>query len=123
LDDSWPPSAAAVRTAFGGDLGQRIFQQPFSWKELGVDIRGRSTRLRINYRTSHQIRNQADRLLDPELSDVDGVTEDRRGTIEDVEVPERHRVEAARVHRDALAHAVPSDGAAFRCRKLMVVRP
>jgi hypothetical protein len=25
-----------------GDLGQRIFQQPFSWKSLGVDIRGRS---------------------------------------------------------------------------------
>jgi hypothetical protein len=24
-----------------GDLGQRIFQQPFSWKSLGVDIRGR----------------------------------------------------------------------------------
>ena len=66
---------------FGGDLGQRIFQQPFSWKELGVDIRGRSTRLRINYRTSHQIRNQADRLLDPELSDVDGITEERSGTI------------------------------------------
>ncbi len=66
---------------FTGDLGQRIFQQPFSWKELGVDVRGRSTRLRINYRTSHQIRSQADRLLGPELSDVDGVTEDRRGAI------------------------------------------
>ena len=26
---------------FAGDLGQRIFQQPFSWKTLGVDIRGR----------------------------------------------------------------------------------
>ncbi|MBW1790143.1 MAG: ATP-dependent helicase, partial [Deltaproteobacteria bacterium] len=41
---------------FAGDLGQRIFQQPFSWKTLGVDIRGRSRTLRINYRTSHQIR-------------------------------------------------------------------
>jgi mRNA-degrading endonuclease RelE of RelBE toxin-antitoxin system len=38
---------------FAGDLGQRIFQQPFSWKSLGVDIRGRSRTLRINYRTSH----------------------------------------------------------------------
>jgi hypothetical protein len=35
---------------FAGDLGQRIFQQPFSWKALGVDIRGRSTTLTINYR-------------------------------------------------------------------------
>ncbi len=66
---------------FAGDLGQRIFQQPFSWKALGVDIRGRSKTLRINYRTSHQIRMQADKLLGPELSDVDGNTEERGGTI------------------------------------------
>ncbi|MFQ5611406.1 MAG: UvrD-helicase domain-containing protein [Anaerolineae bacterium] len=66
---------------FAGDLGQRIFQQPFSWKTLGVEIRGRSKTLRINYRTSHQIRIQADKLLDPELSDVDGITEERGGTI------------------------------------------
>ena len=66
---------------FAGDLGQRIFQQPFSWKSLGVDIRGRSHTLRINYRTSHQIRMQADRLLGPELSDVDGNKENRRSTI------------------------------------------
>jgi mRNA-degrading endonuclease RelE of RelBE toxin-antitoxin system len=66
---------------FAGDLGQRIFQQPFSWKALGVDIRGRSRTLHINYRTSHQIRTQADRLLGPELSDVDGITEERLGTI------------------------------------------
>jgi hypothetical protein len=64
-----------------GDLGQRIFQQPFSWKSLGVDIRGRSRNLRINYRTSHQIRQQADRLLGPEVTDVDGNSEDRSDTI------------------------------------------
>jgi superfamily I DNA/RNA helicase len=66
---------------FAGDLGQRIFQQPFSWKALGVDIRGRSCTLHINYRTSHQIRIQADKLLGPEVSDVDGNTEERRGTV------------------------------------------
>jgi mRNA-degrading endonuclease RelE of RelBE toxin-antitoxin system len=66
---------------FAGDLGQRIFQQPFSWKSLGVDVRGRSKTLRINYRTSHQIRMQADKLLGPELADVDGNSETRRGTI------------------------------------------
>lgn len=65
---------------FAGDIGQRIFESPFSWKSLGVDVRGRSFTLRINYRTSHQIRTQADRLLGPELSDVDGITEKRRGT-------------------------------------------
>lgn len=66
---------------FAGDLGQRIFQLPFSWLSLGVDIRGRARTLHINYRTSHQIRMQTDRLLAPEVSDVDGNTEERRGTV------------------------------------------
>lgn len=66
---------------FAGDLGQRIFQQPFSWKSLGVDVRGRSRTLRINYRTSHQIRMRADLLLGAELSDVDGNTDERKGTM------------------------------------------
>ena len=66
---------------FAGDLGQRIFQQPFSWKSLGVDIRGRSRTLRVNYRTSHQIRQQADRLLGPEITDVDGNKENRSDTV------------------------------------------
>jgi mRNA-degrading endonuclease RelE of RelBE toxin-antitoxin system len=66
---------------FAGDLGQRIFQQPFSWKALGLDVRGRSHTLRINYRTSHQIRLHADRLLPATVSDVDGNAEGRRGTV------------------------------------------
>ncbi len=66
---------------FAGDLGQRIFQQAFSWLSLGVDVRGRSRSLKINYRTSHQIRSHADRLLEPEVADVDGLVEDRRGTV------------------------------------------
>ena len=66
---------------FAGDLGQRIFQQPFSWKALGLDVRGRSFTLRVNYRTSHQIRMHADRLLPATVSDVDGNAESRRGTV------------------------------------------
>lgn len=66
---------------FAGDLGQRIFQTPFSWSSLGVDIRGRSRTLKINYRTSHQIRRSADCLLDGALSDVDGNEEHRDGTV------------------------------------------
>jgi superfamily I DNA/RNA helicase/mRNA-degrading endonuclease RelE of RelBE toxin-antitoxin system len=65
---------------FAGDLGQRIFQQPFSWLSLGVDVRGRSRTLYVNYRTSHQIRAQADRLLSPEVTDVDGNSDIRKGT-------------------------------------------
>jgi mRNA-degrading endonuclease RelE of RelBE toxin-antitoxin system len=66
---------------FAGDLGQRIFQQPFSWKALGIDIRGRSRTLRVNYRTSHQIRHQADRLLGSVLTDADGNEEMRDDTV------------------------------------------
>lgn len=66
---------------FAGDLGQRIFQPPFSWKSLGVDVRGRSRTLRVNYRTSHQIRMQADRLLGPTVTDVDGNQENRSDTV------------------------------------------
>ena len=66
---------------FAGDLGQRIFQQPFSWRSLGVDIRGRSRTLRVNYRTSHEIRTHADRLLGPVVTDVDGNSENRSDAI------------------------------------------
>jgi len=53
---------------------------PFSWKSLGVDVRGRSHTLRINYRTSHQIRAHADRLLNARLADVDAEHVERVGT-------------------------------------------
>ena len=66
---------------FTGDLGQRIFQQPYSWQSLGVNIRGRSQTLKINYRTSHQIRQQADRLLPASIADVDGNIEERKNTV------------------------------------------
>tara|TARA_R110000751_G_scaffold71441_12_gene145046 strand:+ start:13900 stop:15993 length:2094 start_codon:yes stop_codon:yes gene_type:complete len=66
---------------FAGDIGQRIFQQPFSWKGLGVDIRGRSFTLKVNYRTSHQIRRMADHLLPENIRDVDGEADDRKGTV------------------------------------------
>jgi hypothetical protein len=73
---------------FAGDLAQRIFQEPFSWLGLGVDIRGRSFTLKVNYRTSHQIRQAADKLLPEIVRDVDGVEEDRRGTVSIFNGPE-----------------------------------
>lgn len=66
---------------FAGDLGQRIFQLPFSWRSLGVDIRGRSFTLKINYRTTEPIRRQADRLLPKTVKDIDGTEEDRGGVV------------------------------------------
>ena len=91
---------------FAGDLGQRIFQTPFSWKSLGVDVRGRSRTLNINYRTSHQIRSQADRLLGPEVSDVDGNVESRKGTISVFNGPEPTICSYANVEAESQAVGV-----------------
>ncbi len=63
-----------------GDAGQRIYPGGYSLRSLGIDVRGRSHVLRINYRTTEQIRRFADRIL-PELADdLDGGTETRKGT-------------------------------------------
>jgi predicted transcriptional regulator len=72
---------------FAGDIGQRIFRLPFSWLKLGVDIRGRSQSLKVCYRTSHQIRAAADRLLPDIVSDLDGIEEGRRGTVSTFDGP------------------------------------
>jgi hypothetical protein len=64
-----------------GDIGQRIFHLPFSWARLGLDVRGRSHCLKVCYRTSHQIRAAADRLLPAAITDLDGIEEGRRGTV------------------------------------------
>jgi len=66
---------------FAGDIGQRIFRAPFSWSSLGVDVRGKSNILKVNYRTSQQIRAKADLLLPKEIKDGDNQSEDRSGTV------------------------------------------
>ncbi|MER8911439.1 UvrD-helicase domain-containing protein [Mesorhizobium sp. M0854] len=73
--------AAPEALFFAGDIGQRIFQQPFSWLGLGIDVRGRSFTLKVNYRTSQQIRQMADRLVPRMIRDVDGLEDDRRDTV------------------------------------------
>ena len=73
---------------FTGDLGQRIFHLPFSWAKLGLDVRGRATVLKVCYRTSHQIRRAADRLLATEIFDQDGIAETRHGTVSVFDGPE-----------------------------------
>lgn len=78
---------AALATAkpdglfLSGDIGQRIFQHPYSWTSLGVEVRGRSHTLKVCYRTSQQIRRAADRLLPAVLRDTDGLEDERRGIV------------------------------------------
>ena len=90
---------------FAGDIGQRIFQQPFSWKGLGIDIRGRSFTLKVNYRTSHQIRRRAGRLLPDNVRDVDGEGDERKGTVSVFDGLEPVVVIAPSIEDEALAAA------------------
>ena len=63
-----------------GDAGQRIYPGGFSFRALGIEVRGRSHILRVNYRTTEQIRRAADALLGGESDDLDGGTESRADT-------------------------------------------
>ncbi|TNE43151.1 MAG: ATP-dependent helicase [Deltaproteobacteria bacterium] len=63
-----------------GDAGQRIYPGGFSLRGLGINVVGRSKVLRINYRTTEQIRRMADRMLGGECDDMDGGKEKRNRT-------------------------------------------
>ena len=78
-----PRSARIGRTVFSSQaiLGNASSSSRSRGWRSGIDVRGRSRTLRVNYRTSHQIRTQADRLLGPEVADVDGNVEERAGTV------------------------------------------
>ncbi|PZO47502.1 MAG: DNA helicase UvrD [Phormidesmis priestleyi] len=64
-----------------GDGNQRIYQGRFSFKSLGINIQGRSNILKVNYRTTEQIRRFADNLIAISSDDLNGGQESRKGTI------------------------------------------
>ena len=56
-----------------GDAHQRIYGRPYPLSRCGIEIRGRSKRLRLNYRTTAQIRARAVSILEgSEVDDLDG---------------------------------------------------
>lgn len=63
-----------------GDAHQRIYSRPVTLSSCGIQVRGRSRKLRINYRTTEEIRNWAVALLhDQTIDDLDGGVDDQRG--------------------------------------------
>jgi superfamily I DNA/RNA helicase len=64
-----------------GDAHQRLYGQQVVLSRCGIDIKGRGHKLRINYRTTEEVKNWATRLLkglsfdnlDGEVDDGDGV--------------------------------------------------
>ncbi|MBO7683455.1 MAG: DEAD/DEAH box helicase [Kiritimatiellae bacterium] len=69
------------KSFFAGDIGQRIVRYSFPWKPHGIDLRGRSRVLKVNYRTTQEIRSMADRLTNLDAADADDVSQNRKGTI------------------------------------------
>ena len=66
-----------------GDAGQRIYPGGYSLRRLGIDIRGRSTQLTTNYRTTREIRLLADTIGAPQADDMDSGIEKRNETKDD----------------------------------------
>jgi superfamily I DNA/RNA helicase len=63
-----------------GDAYQRIYDNRVSLRALGIETRGKSRRLKINYRTSQQILTWALAILTGEAADdLDGETESLTG--------------------------------------------
>ena len=63
-----------------GDCHQRIYGRPIVLGRCGINIRGRSRKLRLNYRTTEQTRAWAARLLEGrQIDDLDGGTDDNEG--------------------------------------------
>ncbi len=81
----WRLLRAAVRSApndlfIAGDAHQRIYDHRVSLSGLGIETRGRSRRLKINYRTSQAILSLAQGILrGEEVDDLDGATEETVG--------------------------------------------
>ena len=63
-----------------GDTHQRIYDNYVSLGSLGIAIRGRSTRLTLSYRSTHEILSTAERLLgSADWDDLDGGIDDLNG--------------------------------------------
>ncbi len=63
-----------------GDAHQRIYKRKVVLSRCGIDVRGRSRKLRINYRTTEETRIWASAVLkDCRVDDLDGATDDLKG--------------------------------------------
>lgn len=63
-----------------GDAHQRIYGKPITLSQFGINIRGRSHRLKINYRTTEQVLRWATKLISgADTDDLDGGTDNTVG--------------------------------------------
>jgi superfamily I DNA/RNA helicase/mRNA-degrading endonuclease RelE of RelBE toxin-antitoxin system len=63
-----------------GDVHQRIYRNKVVLSRCGIDVKGRSKKLRINYRTTEEIRRWAVHLLEGKpIDDLDGGQDTNKG--------------------------------------------
>jgi mRNA-degrading endonuclease RelE of RelBE toxin-antitoxin system len=105
-----------------GDAHQRIYGHMARLGACGIEIRGRSKRLKLNYRTTEQIRTQAVAILEKvEVDDLDGGVDSlagyrslRGGPVPVIHLCERPE-EEERVIIETLSHWLESSPARNIC--------
>lgn len=107
-----------------GDAHQRIYGPKVSLSRCGISIQGRSSRLRINYRTTEQIRSWAMRILHGvEVDDLDEGRDDERGyrSLLSGPEPEVHHFGSKAEEREFLAATIRSLAAERRPETICLV--
>ena len=92
-----------------GDAHQRIYGRKVVLKDCGIQIQGRSSQLKINYRTTEQIRNWAMALLQGvQVDDLDGEQDREKGykSLLSGQMPELRRFDSADAEGNFLVETV-----------------
>ncbi|MFF9115017.1 UvrD-helicase domain-containing protein [Streptomyces massasporeus] len=96
-----------------GDTHQRIYKNQVTLGSLGINIRGRSAKLSLSYRTTRQILRSALNVLGEETyDDLDGSTETLAGyrSVLSGAVPDLHRLNDWTEEREAIVALIESWG-------------
>ncbi len=88
LDLKFLANLAPNNVTFFGDAGQRVYSPRVNFRQLGIEVRGRSFTLRTNYRTTRQIRQFADRISGKLHEDLNGLVVSRLGVTSLMSGPE-----------------------------------
>ncbi len=112
-----------------GDAHQRIYGKKATLGKCGINVMGRSSKLKLNYRTTEKIRKRAVALLEGvSVDDLDGATDDNKGfrsLVVGVE-PNETRFKSFAKEMDAVVEAIlgwqKSDGRDFADYAVLVRR-
>ena len=112
-----------------GDAHQRIYGKKATLGKCGINVMGRSSKLKLNYRTTEKIRKRAVALLEGvSVDDLDGAADDNKGfrsLVVGVE-PNETRFKSFAKEMDAVVEAIlgwqKSDGRDFADYAVLVRR-